>query len=73
MKSKEQFETYDAELHKDDFFYIKQARKEEEEERATAFELSSAATPAFDEATSFVACVYAHARGKWKHEEDERK
>jgi hypothetical protein len=26
MKSKEQFETYDAELHKDDFFYIKRAK-----------------------------------------------
>jgi len=34
MKSKEQFETYDAELHKDDFFISNNARKEEEEEQA---------------------------------------
>ena len=41
MKSKEQFETYDAELHKDDSSFISNnARKEEEEERAHMGELS---------------------------------
>lgn len=46
MKSKEQFETYDAELHKDDFFYQRAGGRG----RGTSVGAFSAETTAFDEA-----------------------